>query len=77
MSLAHNERLKLTANYLNTAAGTCFAAGVVAPFAAFTFGFSGGGTASTLTFGLGVATFLLASGALHLAARSILKGLRP
>ncbi|NNM72154.1 hypothetical protein [Enterovirga aerilata] len=75
--MAHNERLKLTANYLNTAAGTCFAAGVVAPFAPLTFGFSGGGSVSTLTFGLGVATFLTASGALHLATRSILKDLRP
>ena len=77
MNQTHNERLKLTATYLNTAAGTCFAAGVVAPFAALMFGFSSGGSASTLTFVLGVATFLIASGALHLAARSILKGLRP
>ena len=76
MSQTQNERLKLTANYLNTAAGTCFAAGVVAPLAALVFGFSGGGSASTLTFVLGVGPF-----SSHrercISLRSILKGLRP
>lgn len=76
MSLVHNERLKLTASYLNSGAGACFAAGVVAPFAAITFGFSAVGSASTLTFVLGVATFLVASAGLHAAARYLRKGLR-
>lgn len=77
MSAVHNERLKLTANYLNTGASACLAAGVVAPFAARVFGYTGGQTPSTLTFGIGVATFLIASAGLHAAARYILKGLRP
>jgi hypothetical protein len=34
VSLIYNERAKLTANYLNAAASSFFAAGVVAPLAA-------------------------------------------
>ena len=44
VSLVENERAKLTAAYLNTGAGACFAAGVVAPVApvaALTFGYAG------------------------------------
>ena len=59
MSLVHNERVKLTAAYLNTGAGACFAAGVVAPLAALAFGY---GTVqsnvSALTFWVGIATFV-------------------
>lgn len=37
MTLIHNERTKLTATYLNTAAGGLFGAGFVAPIAAAVF----------------------------------------
>ena len=77
MSLIHNERLKLTATYLNAAARACLVAGVIAPFAAFAFGYATAAFGSTLTFALGATTFLLASLSLHSAARFILKGLRP
>jgi hypothetical protein len=77
VSLVENERLKLTAGYLNAGAGSCFAAGVVAPVAALTFGY---GTAqaglSPLTFAVGITTFLATSLALHAAARFLLKELK-
>lgn len=73
-----NERTKLTATYLNTAAGGLFTAGVVAPLVAAVFGLgAAAGNLRALTLVLGVAIFLLASGALHLAARTVLKGLKP
>jgi hypothetical protein len=78
MSLIHNERTKLTAAYLNTAATGFFGAGVVAPLAAAVFGLTGPGSpVSTLTLGLGILIFLVASIAIHLAARYALKGLKP
>ena len=78
MTLVHNERTKLTAAYLNTAAGGLFGAGVVAPIAAAVFGVTGPvGHLPTLTLGLGALIFLCASLALHAAARYVLKGLKP
>jgi hypothetical protein len=78
MSLIHNEQTKLTASYLNTAASGCSGAGVVAPLAAAVFGLTGPGSpVSTLTLGLGILIFLVASIVLHLAARYVLKGLKP
>ncbi|GJE58982.1 hypothetical protein [Methylobacterium trifolii] len=72
------ERIKLTANDLNTAAGGLFTAGVVAPLAAAVFGVTGpAGGLSALTLVLGVAIFLCASVALHAAARLVPKGLGP
>lgn len=74
----HNERIKLTAAYLNTAAGGLFTAGVVAPLVAAVFSLgNAAGNLSALTLVLGIAIFLLASGALHLAARTVLKALKP
>ena len=78
MSLTHNERVKLSATYLNTMAGTVLAAGVVAPVAAVTFGYAGpSAPVSTLTFAGGVSIFFIVSLGLHAAARYILQGLRP
>jgi hypothetical protein len=77
VSLTHNERTELTASYLNTMAGTVFAAGVVAPLAAVTFGYTGpAAPVSTLTFAIGVSIFFLVSIGLHAAGRYILKGRR-
>jgi hypothetical protein len=75
--LVRNERTKLTATYLNTAAGGLFTAGVVAPLVAAVFGLGTGPHLSALTLVLGIAIFLAASGSLHLAARTVLKGLKP
>ena len=78
MSLVHNERTKLTAAYLNAAATGLFGAGVVAPLAAAVFGLTGPGSpVSTLTLGVGILIFLVASIVIHLAARFALKGLKP
>ncbi len=78
MSLIHNERTKLTAAYLNTAASSFFGAGVVAPLAAAVFGLAGPGSpVSTLTLGFGILIFLVASIVIHLAARYVFKGLKP
>ncbi len=77
MSLTHNERIKLTATYLNTAAGSCLTAGVIAPLAAAVFGLTGGAAPlSRLTLPIGVTMFLFVSLGLHLAARYALGGLR-
>ena len=77
MSLVHNEQTKITAAYLNTAASAFFAAGVVAPLAAFIVGVTGpSSSVSMLTLLLGVTIFLAVSIGLHLAARYVLKGLR-
>ena len=72
------ERVKLTAAYLNTAAGRFFTTGVVAPLAAVVFGVAGpSGGPSALTLVLGVLIFLLSSLGLHAAARFVLKGVAP
>lgn len=76
--LLRNKRIELTAAHLNTAAGGLFAAGVVAPLVAAVFGLgNAAGNLLALTLVLGIAIFLFASGALHLAARTVLKGLKP
>lgn len=78
MSLVHNERTKVTAAYLNSAASAFFGAGVVAPLAAAVFGLTGSGSpVSTLTIVIGVTIFIVVSIGFHLAARYVLKGLKP
>ena len=75
-NLVRNERLKLTASWLNTLAGACMTAGVIAPLAAALFGVATV-PVSSLTLGLGVLIFFLVGIGLHLLARLVLKGLRP
>ena len=78
MSMIHHERTKLTATYLNTAAGGLLTAGVIAPVATATFGVSGAaGGPSALTLVGGVAIVLGCSVGLHLPARTVPKGLKP
>jgi hypothetical protein len=67
MFLVHNERTKLTANWLNTLATALVAAGVFAPGAAVLYGLSsltfGGGFILAVLLGcmaLGVAIHLIA-----------------
>ncbi len=74
----HNEPVKLAAGYLNSAASGFFAAGVIAPVAAFAFGFAGpGGPVPPLTLAVGATIFLAVSVAMHVAAQRILRRLRP
>ena len=75
MSLISNERIKLSAADLNTAAGGLFTA--VAPLVATVFGVSGRSNLSALTLSEGIAIFFLASIALHGCARIIRGRLQP
>lgn len=78
MSVVRTERIKLTASYLNAAAGGVFTAGVVAPIAAAVFGLTGpAGVLPALTLLIGVAIFLSVSVGLHMAARRNPKDLEP
>jgi hypothetical protein len=75
--LVRNERTKLTAQALNTAATSCFAIGIATPIAGYLYNVSGFRTAIGLgTLVLGIAGWIFAAGGLHLAARYVLKGLR-
>lgn len=77
-TLIRTERVKLTAAYLNTAAGGLFTAGVVAPIAAAAFEVTTSGAQITpLTLLLGVMIFLARHVGLHALARMVLKGLMP
>jgi len=73
MSLIKNERLKLTATYLNGIAIAVFAVGGLAPV--FT-GVYGPGGLTPLHLILSAICFLASLG-IHLMARAFLKGLEP
>jgi hypothetical protein len=75
MSLIQNERTKLTASALNTAATSSFIVGVLAPVAAAFYSF-GTVRIPVLTIALGVCVWLMTAVALHLGARRVLKGLK-
>ena len=75
MSAIHNERTKLTANALNTAATSCFAVGVLAPVAA-SFYNVGQGAVPIRWIAVGVALWLSVALFLHYLARRHLGGLR-
>ena len=75
MSLVRNEQTKLTATYLNGLAITVFAVGGLAPVFSYAFGSIAGQPPWVVAV---VAVIcLLASVALHLAARRILRDLNP
>lgn len=73
--LVRNERSKLTAGYLNAAAGTALGAGVIAPLVAAFYGVSGGAV-SPLTLAVGLTMFFAVSVFLHVLAKRNLRGLR-
>lgn len=74
MSLIHNERMKLRANALNTAATSSFTVGVLAPIAAAFYNV--GTTLVPLpTIIVGASVWLFCAFGLHLAARRVLGGL--
>ena len=58
MSLIHNERVKLSATWLNTLAATTIAAGVVAPLVAVVFGLPTAGAVSFVGFAIACAGWL-------------------
>ncbi len=74
--VAHNERVKLTANTLNNVCSGLVITGVVAPIVALIYGVPG---PAQVPAGLAVLStlFCLSGGlALHLFARAVLKDLR-
>ena len=76
MSLVHNERTKLLANALNTAATSSFAIGVLAPVAATFYNVGGAAPVRLGVLVLGTAIWLIAAAVLHMGARRVLRGLR-
>lgn len=75
MSLVQNERTKLLAAALNTAATSSFTVGVLAPIAAVFYNFGGSSEVPLSTIVIGAVGWISAAVALHLAARWVLKGL--
>jgi hypothetical protein len=73
VSLIHNERIKLTATWLNTLSATTITTGVVAPLAALVFGLPTSATISIGGFALACGTWLLLGIALHFLARGVLQ----
>lgn len=77
MSLIENERTKLLATGLNTAASSCFTVGIATPLAGYVYNVSAFRThIDRLELGIGMACWLLAAISLHLIARRILRGLK-
>lgn len=74
MSLIHNERIKLTANWLNTLATALVATGAIAPVAAWLYGFPTA-TADPLTPGFLSAACSLSGATLHYLARTVIEGM--
>lgn len=77
MSLIENEQTKYLATWLNTIASAAVVIGVLAPLAAAFYGGTSLGTPSPAALALGTVIWFLCGCALHLAARRILRGLRP
>ena len=71
------ERTKLTANALNTASTSSFAIGVLAPVAAAFYNVGNPDRVPLAALVLGAIVWLFCAIALHLAARFVLRGLRP
>jgi hypothetical protein len=76
MSLIDNERVKLTATWLNTLASATATVGVLAPVASIVYGVAPSPPSATLLL-VALPVWLLGALALHLGARYVLAGLRP
>ena len=76
MPLIHNERVKLTATWVNTIAAATIVAGVIAPIAAIVFGLPASGALSTASFELATLAWLFLGAILHLIARYLLGSLQ-
>ena len=75
MSRASDERLKLTAGFIDRAAGTLVALGIVAPLAGRLYGIGTPPARSTWFLGGSFAAWLTVALLLHWAARWLLRGL--
>jgi len=73
MHLVHNERVKLTAGWLQTAAGAALAIGILTPLAAWFYAASSRVRPATLL--IGVLIWFVASVILHCFAQWVLGGL--
>jgi hypothetical protein len=74
VSASDNERIKLSANALNTLATSMITIGVIAPAIALAYGLSDVHRPVWL-FALSAVVWVLIGGALHYAARTLLKGI--
>lgn len=78
MNQIENERTKLLATALNTAATSCFTVGIATPIAGYVYNLGNLQTILTpYVLALGVLGWLSAAVLLHLLARHILKRLLP
>ena len=75
MSLVHNEKVKLTATYLNGLAIAVFAVGGLAPIVAIVSGTTQSVTATSVVILTSICVCL--SAGLHLGARRTLRKLEP
>jgi hypothetical protein len=75
VSLVHNERVKLTATYLNGLAIAVFAVGGLAPVVAIVSGTVQAGAATGISVLAAICVTVIAG--LHIVARRLLKGLKP
>lgn len=74
--LVHNQRIKLTANLLNTAASGMFITGVIAPIVAAVYGVPGPAQAPAWLVVTITLAWLAAGVFLHVPARRVLGRLR-
>lgn len=78
MSLVENERTKLLATALNTAATSCFTVGIATPLAGYLYNVSGfRSIIGLLELVLGVSYWFIAATGLHLGGRRVLGKLNP
>lgn len=71
-NLVRNERLKLTATFLNNVAIAVIGASFIAPFFAVLYGLGTVEAAQLRTFAIAAPTWLLIGVGIHMAARAIL-----
>jgi|HubBroStandDraft_4_1064222.scaffolds.fasta_scaffold726110_2 hypothetical protein len=76
MPLIQNERVKLTATWLNTLAAAAIVTGVLAPIAAIIFGLPASGTLSAKSLLFVMLAWLLFGITLHWVARYVIGRLR-
>lgn len=77
MSAVHNERTKLTASLLNTAAGFSLTAGAIAPLIAVSYGVTAAPSIGVLSLIAIILIWMSVGFGLHVLARRILGGLKP
>ena len=76
MSTIHNERVKLTANWLNIMAAGTIIAGSITPLVTLGYGLRDGDPPATGTIALLTLVWISAGCALHWMARHVLRRLR-